>query len=198
VKDILTVFLDTFKDQVLARPYFYKSSRLVSKALIKIRPPPYTRGGGDLMDQQVELDRRMLDWIVGLDTEMNELVEGSHLYHPKVAKPSNSKTLRLSGLGLGFLLFLLRLFSFFGFLESFVGLDVELNELIGGRPLLESQGRKGSKPWFTADFWPCWACFSCFGATATCEIPSTSEATEKVVLRMMDDWAKLKHTLNLL
>lgn len=36
------------------------------------------------MDQQVELDRRMLDWIVGLDTEMNELVEGSHLYHPKV------------------------------------------------------------------------------------------------------------------
>lgn len=87
VKDILTVFLDTFKDQVLARPYFYKSSRLVSKALIKIRPPPYTRGGGDLMDQQVELDRRMLDWIVGLDTEMNELVEGSHLYHPKVLKP---------------------------------------------------------------------------------------------------------------
>ena len=36
------------------------------------------------MDHQVELDRRMLDWIVGLDTEMNELVEGSHLYTPKV------------------------------------------------------------------------------------------------------------------
>jgi hypothetical protein len=49
-----------------------------------MRTASYTRGGGDLMDQQVELDRRMLDWIVGLDTEMNELVEGSHLYKPKV------------------------------------------------------------------------------------------------------------------
>ena len=70
--------------QVLARPYFYKSGKLASRGLIKLRAAPYTRGGGDLMDQQVELDRRMLDWIVGLDTEMNELVEGSHLYSPKV------------------------------------------------------------------------------------------------------------------
>ena len=28
--------------------------------------------------------RRMLDWIVGLDTEIDEIVEGSHLYMPKV------------------------------------------------------------------------------------------------------------------
>jgi len=56
----------------------------VARGLIKMRTASYTRGGGDLMDQQVELDRRMLDWIVGLDTEMNELVEGSHLYKPKV------------------------------------------------------------------------------------------------------------------
>ncbi|KAG6551896.1 hypothetical protein Mapa_006512 [Marchantia paleacea] len=86
VKDILTVYFDSFKQQVLARTYFYKSSKLVSRGLIKLRATPYARGGrGDLMDQQVELDRRMLDWIVGLDTEMNELVEGSHLYTPKIA-----------------------------------------------------------------------------------------------------------------
>jgi hypothetical protein len=71
--------------QVLARTYFYKSSKLVARGLIKVRVgSSYARGGGDLMDHQVELDRRMLDWIVGLDTEMNELVEGSHLYTPKV------------------------------------------------------------------------------------------------------------------
>lgn len=71
--------------QVLARTYFYKSSKLVARGLIKVRVgSSYVRGGGDLMDHQVELDRRMLDWIVGLDTEMNELVEGSHLYTPKV------------------------------------------------------------------------------------------------------------------
>ncbi|CAM6102058.1 unnamed protein product [Calypogeia fissa] len=85
VKDILTVYFNSFKEQVLARTYFYKSSRLVARGLIKLRATPYARGGGgDLMDQHVELDRRMLDWIVGLDTEMNELVEGSHLYKPKI------------------------------------------------------------------------------------------------------------------
>ncbi len=32
---------------------------------------------------QVEVDRRMLDFCVGLDTEFSEIVEGSHLYYPK-------------------------------------------------------------------------------------------------------------------
>ena len=32
---------------------------------------------------QVEIDRRMLDFCVGLDTEFSEVVEGSHLYFPK-------------------------------------------------------------------------------------------------------------------
>jgi len=37
------------------------------------------------MDQLVELDRKILDYIVGLDTEMNDLVEGSDLYTPQVS-----------------------------------------------------------------------------------------------------------------
>ncbi|XP_024517371.1 uncharacterized protein LOC112341471 isoform X1 [Selaginella moellendorffii] len=84
VQDILTVYFNSFKEQVLARTYFYKSSRLVSRGLIKLRNAVYNRARCDLMDQQVELDRRMLDWIVGLDTEMNELVDGSYLYTPKI------------------------------------------------------------------------------------------------------------------
>lgn len=36
------------------------------------------------MNMDVELDRRMLDFIVGLDTEFSELVEGSHLYTSSV------------------------------------------------------------------------------------------------------------------
>ena len=32
---------------------------------------------------QVEVDRRMVDFCVGLDTEFSEVVEGSHLYFPK-------------------------------------------------------------------------------------------------------------------
>ena len=36
-----------------------------------------------LLFDQVEIDRRMLDFCVGLDTEFSEIVEGSHLYYPK-------------------------------------------------------------------------------------------------------------------
>ena len=38
----------------------------------------------DLMHQSVVLDRRILDWVVGLDTEISEIVEGSNLYKPTV------------------------------------------------------------------------------------------------------------------
>ena len=38
---------------------------------------------GDTSNATVELDRRMLDFCVGLDTEFSEIVEGSHLYFPK-------------------------------------------------------------------------------------------------------------------
>ncbi len=33
--------------------------------------------------EQIEVDRRMVDFCVGLDTEFSEVVEGSHLYFPK-------------------------------------------------------------------------------------------------------------------
>ena len=38
---------------------------------------------GDPTNAKVEIDRRMLDFCVGLDTEFSEIVEGSHLYFPK-------------------------------------------------------------------------------------------------------------------
>ena len=38
-------------------------------------PPLHSRG--NFLDSVVELDRRLLDYIVGLDTEISELVEGS-------------------------------------------------------------------------------------------------------------------------
>ena len=38
---------------------------------------------GDPTNTKVEIDRRMLDFCVGLDTEFSEIVEGSHLYFPQ-------------------------------------------------------------------------------------------------------------------
>ena len=68
----------------MVRTYFYKSNKLVARGLIKLIMVTYSRGGGDLMNRRVEIDRRMMDWIVGLDTEMNEIVEGSYLYKPNM------------------------------------------------------------------------------------------------------------------
>lgn len=84
INQILSVFCDTFQEQVAHRVYFYKSSRLLSRGLVKLHRGRWHSTAGDLVDQRVELDRRVLDWVVGLDTEMNELVEGSDLYYPKV------------------------------------------------------------------------------------------------------------------
>ncbi|CCI46755.1 unnamed protein product [Albugo candida] len=84
INQILSVFCDTFQEQVAHRVFFYKSSRLLAKGLVKLHRGRWHSTTGDLVDQRVELDRRVLDWVVGLDTEINELVEGSDLYNPKV------------------------------------------------------------------------------------------------------------------
>lgn len=84
INQVLSVFCDTFQEQVAHRVYFYKSSRLLTRGLVKLHRGRWHSTAGDLVDQRIELDRRLLDWVVGLDTEMNELVEGSDLYNPKV------------------------------------------------------------------------------------------------------------------
>ncbi|KAL6050677.1 AAA domain-containing protein [Balamuthia mandrillaris] len=80
VGQLTQLFCKGFEQEVSARPYFYKASTLVREGIVRLTES----WGGDLMRVLVELDRRMLDFIVGLDTEFNELVEGSHSYFPKV------------------------------------------------------------------------------------------------------------------
>jgi len=86
VGDLLVAYFGTFSEQVAARPYFYKSSLLLKKGIVKtikdFSAPP------DLTDQQVRLDRRVLDTIVGLDKESSEISQGSHLFEPKVSLDS--------------------------------------------------------------------------------------------------------------
>ena len=38
------------------------------------------------MTQGVDIDRRMLDFLVGLDTEFSDMVDGSHLYFPSAVQ----------------------------------------------------------------------------------------------------------------
>ena len=86
VGDLLVAYFDSFAEQVSGRTYFYRSSKLSRKGLIKnvstyIAPL-------DLTDQELQLDRRVLDCIVGLDKESSEVSHGSSLYEPTVSLDS--------------------------------------------------------------------------------------------------------------
>jgi hypothetical protein len=83
VGDLLVAYFESFSDQVSKRTYFYRSSTLLRKGLIKFRD--VYRNPNDLTDTEVKLDRRVLDCIVGLDKESSEISHGSHLYEPKVS-----------------------------------------------------------------------------------------------------------------
>ena len=61
--------------------FFYKSAVLVREGILVLHGDEL---GADLTQTLAEIDRRMLDFVVGLDTEFSELMDGSHLYTPLV------------------------------------------------------------------------------------------------------------------
>ncbi|XP_064405407.1 uncharacterized protein LOC135350521 [Halichondria panicea] len=98
VGEVLRIFCEDLEEQIQHRRYFYKSSSLVHEGMIVVQNSGLT---GDTTSATVEIDRRMLDFCVGLDTEFSEIVEGSHLYFPKtkfdsVILPKEKKELILS------------------------------------------------------------------------------------------------------
>jgi len=84
VGQALSILCPDFHTQIAHRRYFYQSGRLLSNAIISLSKSKWHVGTGDLTENRITLDRRILDWVVGLDSEINELVEGSDLYEPVV------------------------------------------------------------------------------------------------------------------
>jgi SpoVK/Ycf46/Vps4 family AAA+-type ATPase len=78
VGHILWVLCENLQLRITNRSYFYKKANLVRDGMISMGDKLH----GDLYECNVDIDRRMLDYIVGLDCEFGELVEGSHLYLP--------------------------------------------------------------------------------------------------------------------
>jgi len=81
VNDLLTCFCSSLEEQIKSRKYFYKSAVLVKEGILNLHGMDFA---GDLTQCIAEIDRRMLDFVVGLDTEFSEIVDGSHLYTPEV------------------------------------------------------------------------------------------------------------------
>ncbi|KAJ5071330.1 atpase [Anaeramoeba ignava] len=77
VEMLLKMFCKNLKEQVMNRKYFYKSGSLVRDRIIQFSGSMLE---SSLNSMEVFVDRRMVDFVLGLDTEMEELIEGSHLY----------------------------------------------------------------------------------------------------------------------
>ncbi|KEG11353.1 AAA ATPase [Trypanosoma grayi] len=83
---ILFVLCDTLRERVAARKSFYQSGPLLSNGVLSLS----LDGGGrtcfntDLMDYVVDIDRKIVDHLMGTDTETAEMVPGSRLYTPTV------------------------------------------------------------------------------------------------------------------
>ena len=76
IGELLHLFCTTLQDQIKHRTYFYKSGTLVQEGMLVVNNAGLT---GDPTSAKVEMDCRMLDFCVGLDTEFSEI----HLYYPK-------------------------------------------------------------------------------------------------------------------
>ncbi|KAL1496903.1 hypothetical protein AB1Y20_014482 [Prymnesium parvum] len=81
VEVLLRCFSASLQQQIKHRCHFYKSAVLVREGILVLHGDEL---GADLTQTLAEIDRRMLDFVVGLDTEFSELMDGSHLYTPTV------------------------------------------------------------------------------------------------------------------
>lgn len=74
-------FCSTLEERMACRKSFYKSGVLIREGIIFVSDADFME---DLSQMQVDIDRRMLDFLIGLDSEVAEIVDGSHLYVPNV------------------------------------------------------------------------------------------------------------------
>ena len=96
---ILFVLCESLEERVSCRSCFYRTSPLIANGIIGVSNPSALRNGfnTDLMDYFVDIDRSIVDYLMGTNPDTDELVHGSKLYEPKipiknVALPPETKT----------------------------------------------------------------------------------------------------------
>eukprot|EP00899_Mesostigma_viride_P017150 jgi/Mesvir1/25436/Mv01713-RA.1 len=143
VGTLIAMHSTRLSEQVACRRVFYRKGTLIRHNIIRVSEKRF--GGGDLMDCVCEIDRRMVDFALNLDTEFGELVEGGSLYAPTsrmdaVVLPPATKSL---------ILHTVENFSVFRRLRARLGLD---NVIAYGRGLvLLFHGGSGTGKTLTAN-----------------------------------------------
>jgi len=73
---LLWILCEDLEERISHRSFFYKKGKLIQDGMIKLSD----NISDDLMESTVDIDRRMLDYLCGLDSEFSELVEGRFTY----------------------------------------------------------------------------------------------------------------------
>ncbi len=81
VGELIALLCDSDREQRDARKHFYRDAPLVREGLVVLSGSDFD---GDVLRRDVTIDRRMAEYLLGLDTESVSLVEGSHIYTPRV------------------------------------------------------------------------------------------------------------------
>lgn len=98
VGQLLELFFDSLEDQVNRRRHFYRDAPLIRDGLISL-----SGFATDVLRAEVDIDRRMIDFLLGLEAESSSLVEGSHLFTSdvdmeRVILPERDKELIVSAI----------------------------------------------------------------------------------------------------
>jgi len=80
IDDMLHIWTDGLEERVLRRRHFYRTGKLVEDGLVHLE----TGLMGELTGTALQIDRAVLDHVVGLEAESASLVDGSRLYRPAV------------------------------------------------------------------------------------------------------------------
>ena len=70
-------------EEIKARSFFYRNATLIRSGIVTI-DVPYDMPYSDLGDFCCELDRMVLDYVAGLHTELNEIMDSARCYIPNV------------------------------------------------------------------------------------------------------------------
>ncbi|KAG5510628.1 hypothetical protein JKF63_06926 [Porcisia hertigi] len=83
---MLFVLCETLEERVVARRAFYQSAPLVSNGILSLSLETASRScfNTELMDYLVDIDRKIVDDVMGITADTAEMVPGSQLYFPEV------------------------------------------------------------------------------------------------------------------
>ncbi len=82
VKDIIMLMLEEPIQQVQAKKYFLKNARLVRTGLIQVEQSDALNQ--DIFNNQVVVDNRLIEYLIGENYDISDYIEGSFLYHSSI------------------------------------------------------------------------------------------------------------------